>query len=163
DGFRISPDGKTVAYRVYQSTDAGPQYAIHTRGVAPISDPVDLEVDGQEVCWSSDSAQIAVSGGRSGNVLVDVKTKKQTEVKLPKDHWITDCSHDGKWFLVQFRTNQDKWQLARMKKGDTHIEKLQGTEGGAWGGRISPDGKSILFDRMEKKRVSNLWILSLED
>src|SRR5262249_651646 len=121
------------------------------------------EVDGQEVCWSPDSTQIAVSRGQSGNVIVDVRTKRQTEIKLPQDHWVTDWSPDGNWFLLQFATEKGKWQLARMRKGDTEVRKLAGTEGGVWGGRISPDGRSVLFDRKAEKKVSNLWVVTLED
>jgi RNA polymerase sigma factor (sigma-70 family) len=162
DDFRISPDGKMVAYRV-QKTDGDTKYAIHIRALDPDSHPVDMEVDGQEVCWSGDGNQIAVSRGKSGNVIVDVKTKKQTAIELPEGHWITDWSRDGSWFLVQFTTDKGKWQLARMKQGGTEIEKLAGTEGGIYGGRISPDGKRVLFDRLEERFVSNLWVVSLDD
>jgi RNA polymerase sigma factor (sigma-70 family) len=163
DCFRISPDGKKAAYRVHQRTADGPKYAIHIRNLDPAGDPVDMEVDGQEVCWSPDNTQIAVSRGRSGNVMVDVKTKKQTQIKLPEGHHVTDWSPDGAWFLVQVETDKGKWQLARMKKADSEIQKLAGTEGVVWGGRISPDGKRVLFDRMAEKKVSNLWVVSLED
>jgi RNA polymerase sigma factor (sigma-70 family) len=163
DHFRISPNGKKVAYRLYKRTGGEARYAIHIRNLDPEGDPVDMEVDGQEVCWSPDGNQIAVSRGRSGNVIVDVKTKKQTALELPEGHWVTDWSPDGKWFLVQFTTDKGKWQLARMKQGDAEIQKLAGTEGGVYGGRISPDGKSVLFDRLEGKYVSNLWVLTPED
>jgi Tol biopolymer transport system component len=163
DCFRISPDGKHVAYRVQQSTDGETKYAIHVRSLDPEGDPVDLEVDGQELCWSGDGKQIAVSRGQSGNVIVDVKTKRQSAIKLPQDHWITDWSPDGKWFLVQFMTDKGTWQLARMQRDGTAIPPLPGTDGGVYGGRISPDGKSVLFDRMDGRFVSNLWVLNLED
>jgi RNA polymerase sigma factor (sigma-70 family) len=163
DGFRLSPNGKQVAYRLHKRTAGETKYAIHIRNVNPAGNPVDMQVDGQEVCWSGDGKQIAVARGESGNVLVDVTTKKQTALKLPEGHWITDWSPDGTWFLVQFRTEKEKWQLARMKIGDSKIQKLPGTEGGVYGGRISPDGKSVLFDRLAEKLVSTLWVYSLED
>jgi RNA polymerase sigma factor (sigma-70 family) len=163
DGFRLSPDRKKVAYRVYQSNATGSKYAIHVRSVDPAGGPVDMEVDGQEVCWSPDCKQIAVSRGQSGNVIVDVKTKKQTAIKLPKNHWVTDWSPDGKWFLIQFATEEGQWQLGQMRKGATEIRKLAGTEGGVWGGRISPDGKSVLFDRPAGTKASQLWVVSLEN
>jgi Tol biopolymer transport system component len=163
DGFRISPDGKQVAYRLQKGADGQTNYAIHIRNLDPEGNPVDMEVDGQEICWSGDGNQLAVSRGQSGNVLVDVKTRKQTVIKLPEGHWVTDWSPDGTWFLVQFGTDQGKWQLARMKRDGTVPQKLAGTEGGVFGGRISPDGTRVLFDRLEGKSVSNLWVLNLED
>jgi RNA polymerase sigma factor (sigma-70 family) len=163
DCFRISPSGKHVAYRVHQTIEGEAKYAIHMRSLDPEGDPVDLQVDGQELCWSGDGKQIAVSRGQSGNVLVDVNTKRQTVIKLPEDHWITDWSADGKWFLVQFTTEKGTWQLARMQRDGTALQPLPGTDGGVYGGRISPDGKTVLFDRLEAKFVSNLWTLRLED
>jgi RNA polymerase sigma factor (sigma-70 family) len=163
DCFRISPDGKRIAYRVHQRTDGESKYAIHIRDLDPEGVPVDLGIDGQELCWSGDGTQIAVSRGQAGTAIVDVATKKQTPIKLPEEHWITDWSSDGQWFLVQFKTDKGLCQLARMKRDDGEIEHLPGTEGGVYGGRISRDGKSVLFDRLEGKFVSNLWVLNLED
>jgi hypothetical protein len=163
DRLRISPDGKQLAYVYIKFEDRSLRFTIHVRSIDAAAEPTDMEVDGQQVCWSPDGAQIAVSHGKSGNVIVDVKTKQQTEIKLPPDHWIMDWSPNGKWFLVHSEAEKGKWRLAQPTKGETEVRYLPGTEGIIGGGRICPDGKSVLFDRRAEKKISNLWILNIQD
>ena len=166
DGFRISPNGKQVAYRRNRQTDDGTQYAIHIRNLNEKGNPVDMEVEGQEVCWSPDGRKLAVSGGPAGAAIVDVATKKETQIELPKMHSILDWSPDGTWFLVYCPKDKGNGQLARRKKGDAELKVLAGTHGDVSGGRISPDGKQVLFERWvgkENKLISHLWIAVLAD
>jgi RNA polymerase sigma factor (sigma-70 family) len=160
-GFRISPDGKKVAYYVYRSTDDGPHYAMHVRNLDGAGAPVDMEADGQHVCWSPDGTRIAVSGGGSRNVIVDLKTRKQTVIELPEKYAVVDWSPDGTWFLVHVTTEKGESQLGRLKQGNAEVRVLAGTKGAFSGGRIAPDGKSILFDRLAGKYAANLYVLRL--
>jgi Tol biopolymer transport system component len=160
-GYRISPDGKKVAYYVYRPTDDGPHYVIHVRDLGPAGAPEVMGVDGQHVCWSPDGSRIAVSRGRSGNVILDLKTKKQTALELPEHHSIVDWSPDGKWFLVHLTTEKGETHLARLRQGDSEVRLLADTKGAFSGGRLAPDGKSILFDRLAGKYAANLYVLRL--
>jgi RNA polymerase sigma factor (sigma-70 family) len=157
--YRLSPDGKKVAYILQKNDDGN---VIHIRSVDPVGPPQDMGVDGRNVCWSPDGSQLAVSRGKSGNVILDVKTRQQTVLELPPDHAIEDWSPDGKWFLLRLTPDKGKTQLAWMKRGDAKVYTLAGTEG-AWEGRIAPNGKQILFVRPAAKGASNLWLVNRVD
>jgi RNA polymerase sigma factor (sigma-70 family) len=157
--FRLSPDGKRVAYILQKNDDGN---VIYVRSLDPVGPPQDMGVDGRNVCWSPDGSQLAVSRGKSGNVILDVKTRKQTVVELPPDYAVEDWSPDGKWFLLRLTPDKGKTQLAWMKRGDAKVYALADTEG-AWEGRIAPDGKQILFVRPAAKGASNLWVVNRVD
>jgi Tol biopolymer transport system component len=158
--YRLSPDGKKIAYCLQKRGGEG--NGIYVRSVDSKAAPVDMEADGGHVSWSPDGSQLLVSRGQTGNVIVDVKTKKQTQIDLPPDHWLEDWSPDGKWFLLRIKTEKDKIQLAWMNRENAKVHALSGTEG-AWEGRIAPDAKRILFVRAAAKGASNLWVLNRED
>jgi RNA polymerase sigma factor (sigma-70 family) len=158
--YRLSPDGKKVAYLV--QVRAGEHDLVYVRSLDPAGPPEDMKVDGRHVSWSPDGKQLLVSRGQAGNVIVDLKTKKQTALELPPNHWALEWSPDGKSFLLRLETDKGTEQLAWMNRGDLKVQPLAGTEG-SWDGRISPDGKHILFILPGAKTTSNLWVLNRQD
>jgi len=158
--YRLSPDTKKVAYCLQKR--GGEANVIHVRSLDPAGPPEDIEVDGRHVSWSPDGSQLLVSRGQSGNVIVDIKTKKQRVIDLPPDHWLVEWSPDGKWFLLRFKSDKEKMQLAWMNRENLKVHALAGTEG-AWEGRISPNGKQILFTQPGAKGATNLWVLSRDE
>jgi RNA polymerase sigma factor (sigma-70 family) len=164
DGFptayRLSPDGKQVAYTL--QTTGVERNRILVRSLDPPGQPEDMGVDGQHVAWSPDGSQLLVSGGQAGNVVVDLKTKRQTSLDLPERHRAVEFSPDATALLLEFENDHGKTQLAWMNRQDRKIQPLAGTEG-CWEGRISPSGKQILFVLPGAKKTSNLWVLDRHD
>jgi RNA polymerase sigma factor (sigma-70 family) len=158
--YRLSPDAKKVAYLLQKG--AGEENLVLVRSLEPAGPPEDMKVDGRHVSWSPDGKQLLVSRGQAGNVIVDVKTKKQTVLDLPPNHWLLEWSPDGKSFLLRLETDKETEQLAWMNREDLKVQPLAGTEG-SWDGRISPDGKHILFILPGAKSTSNLWVLNRQD
>jgi Tol biopolymer transport system component len=149
-----------VAYLV--QVRAGEHDLVYVRSLDPAGPPEDMKVDGRHVSWSPDGKQLLVSRGQAGNVIVDLKTKKQTALELPPNHWAIEWSPDGKSFLLRLETDKGTEQLAWMDRGDLKVQPLAGTEG-SWDGRISPDGKHILFILPGPKTTSNLWVLNRQN
>ena len=159
-GFRVSPNGKRVAYYVYDSITPKGWYAVHVRDFEKPGPPEDLELEGQHFCWSPDGTALIVSSAASGTTLLDLKTKKRSQIGLPEGCRIQDWFPGGQWLLV-LDTKEGKG-LCKVKADGTNLEPLPGTEEALFGGRISPDGKSVLFDRFDRKTfVSNLYVLNL--
>ena len=81
------------------------------------------------------------------HAVIDVKTREITELKLPEDHYVTDWSRDGKVFVTTrvwpragvFLMNHDGTGLKSLTE-----KRLRAGEYGV-AGRLSPDGKRLLF------------------
>ena len=152
-----------LASRLYVSDHITPKgwYAVHVRTSEKPGPPEDLEVEGQHFCWSPDGAALIVSSAASGATLVDLKTRKRlADRKHQTNYRIQDWFPDGQWLLL-LDTKEGKG-LCKVKTDGTKLEPLPGTEQTLFGGRISPDGKKVLFDRFDRKTfVSNLYVLNL--
>ena len=153
--YRLSPDGKKVACTLQTTGAEGNRILV--RSLDPPGQPEDIGVDGRRVAWSPDGSQLLVCGGQAGNVVVDLKTKKQTGLDLPERCQAVEFSPDGTALLLDFENDRGKGQLAWMNLKDRKSQPLAGTEG-CWEGRISPNGKQVLFVLPGAKSTSNLWV-----
>jgi Tol biopolymer transport system component len=144
---------------------------------------VDLGIDAHLWVWSPDGAKLAVTkwdieaqkekkAMKADHWLVDVKTKETTELKIPDSHVITDWSRDGKWFLTtSFAAppkNEDApplLQLNLVKREGGEVRRLGPPDLSAAMGRLSPDGKKVLFMKMsrEKRGEAQLYLMNLAD
>jgi RNA polymerase sigma factor (sigma-70 family) len=162
DGVRLSPDGRRVAFIAHvtvASDHSGPvsteplSFGLYVAGAGD-KEGQSLDVSPRSFAWSPDGAEVASTEFPPGQKKlsathgsINVKTKQKTALKLPDDHYITDWSRDGK-HLVTTRI----WPGAGvfLMKGDGS-EQQSLTEkrlpAGSYGlmGRLSPDGKRLLF------------------
>jgi Tol biopolymer transport system component len=103
------------------------------------------------------------------NWLVDLQTKNKTELMLPANQLVTDYLPDGKRLLTM-AIDLDAEKKAQDVK--MHVIKPDGSEDRTLAtpglhaamGRISPDGKKVLFiavDR-EKKLAAGLYVVDMD-
>lgn len=163
-GGRISPDGTAIALLVPAPIppNGAPgaqqaQVSLHVRKVDEKEPGTDLGVSCQMFTWSPDGTEIACTEFEDGpgkkvpettNFVINVKTKTKTVVKLPNSHFITDWSRDGKYFLTTNFTETDEDPSARlymMNRDGTEYKALTDKKQNAVLGRLSPNGKRILF------------------
>jgi RNA polymerase sigma factor (sigma-70 family) len=165
----LSPDGKSYAILVQGvvppnvvGTPPGKRIptTIYVRNLDEKEPGTDLGVQCQTFMWSPDGSELVCTEFEDGqnkvpetkHFLVNVKTKKKTDLKLPTDHIVTDWTHDGKYFVTMGVNNDEEDPLARlylMNRDGTEHKALTGEKELALYGRISPDGKQVLVLRGE--------------
>jgi RNA polymerase sigma factor (sigma-70 family) len=164
----LGPDGKTYVVQVMgviPPDDGTPgakraPTSLHVRKLDDKDADTELNVQCQMFVWSPDGSEILCSEFEDGqdkapetkHFLVNVKTKKRTDVKLPSDHIVTDWTRDGKYFVTTRISGDLENPLARlylMNRDGTEHKALTGEKERALLGRISPDGKQALFLRAE--------------
>jgi len=165
---KLSPDGAAIAFLISERVNGTPQdprskpsdYR-HRLFVRKLDEPepgTDTGVTCEAFAWSPDGAEIASSDyvhadGTPTDVtscVFNLKTKKRTPLKFPSDHVVTDWTPDGKALLTMSN------RLFADKRGSIYRMPLDGSEGtrltdaavAAEGGRLSPDGKRMLFNRI---------------
>jgi dipeptidyl aminopeptidase/acylaminoacyl peptidase/predicted DNA-binding protein (UPF0251 family) len=163
-GAMLSPDGKQLAVMVLgpPPPDDGTRppkkrtATLHVRGLDEKEPGTSLGVEGQTFAWSPDGTEIACCDFAEGpelvatHAVVNVKTKKKSELKLPNDHILTDWSRDGKLFLTMrvVEGKRERTRLYLMNRDGTENKALTGENHMALFGRISPDGNRVLFNRV---------------
>jgi Tol biopolymer transport system component len=169
----LSPDGKTLATLVLDPPppDDGTPGAkrrtatLHVRGLDEKEPGTSLGVKGQVFAWAPDGAEIAVSDFEDGpptgekpppvtSVVVNVKTKEATKLKLPDNHVVTDWSRDGRYFLTTSMARTKDGPAMRqflMKRDGTEHATLNDDKTLSAFGRLSPDGKRVLCMRLRPK------------
>ena len=104
--------------------------------------------------WSPDAARILISAAVNGRLdlyLVDVGGGALTRLTDDEDDEIAPAwSHDGAAVLFGARRS-GIWQLMRMTIADRSRSQL--TTDGGYAPQTSPDGKTILFTRLEHTGV----------
>jgi RNA polymerase sigma factor (sigma-70 family) len=172
---KLSPDGKLLAVLIQEkaapagTNGSGPARKLHVRELTEKEPGTDLEVECQLFTWSPDGTKIATTDFVDGppdkkmvatNCLVDVKTKEKKMLKLPENHVITDWSRDGKYFLTTAMIVEKDKPTARIylmnMDGSEHKMLTDGKEIAVFG-RISPDGKRILYTTVQppKEKQNN--------
>jgi Tol biopolymer transport system component len=172
---RLSPDGKRLAFgkAVRRVIGGGlavtPPEKLYLRDLASGKDLLVADMTGRELhnwYWSADGSQLAFTTwdqehfGR--NWVVEVKTKKVREVKLPrfkaegKEYGmsIQAWSPDGKHFLANgdglFVVKADGSDPKRITPADVKI--MGGTC------QFSPDGRRVLFAKVNKGQSMSLYV-----
>jgi Tol biopolymer transport system component len=172
---RVSPDGKRLAFgqaverRAADGIGVWPPDRIYVRDLnKAAAGEVVATREGTELhnwVWSPDGTKLAFhswdeAGG--SNWVVDVKTKKVEEVKLPRFKYkgkeypasIQAWSPDGKWFLASgdglLLVKTDGSAPRQLTKD--HKNLMNGTC------RFSPDGRQVLFVGHNKDKSDTLYV-----
>lgn len=171
---RLSPDGKRAAIirvEVRPPVPAGTEpVAVEAKTSLVVQElgsdkpATDLKASCKMFAWSPDGSEIACSeaadrptekGPKVSHFVVNVKTGKQTPLPLPDNHFLTDWSRDGKFFLTNSYTQEDGKPVVRI-----HLMNRDGTEHKAVTdgkrpvvhGKFSPDGKRALCHLMPEEK-----------
>jgi RNA polymerase sigma factor (sigma-70 family) len=160
-GGWLSPDGKRVAYLVQIDREPAvgrdPRRKVYVRGLDEPEPGTDLGVEAQRVSWSPDGTQLvaadivpdaAAKTVKAVAWLVDVRTRKATRLKVPDNHFVTDWSRDGKHFVtsaMDFSKGRPASRLCLVSRDGTQVKELTDGSGLAVYGRLSPDGRKVLY------------------
>jgi RNA polymerase sigma factor (sigma-70 family) len=172
DGVRLAPDGKRVAFMASDPTATEFTALLH---VADVGDKVgrSLGVSPRAFAWSPAGAEIAYTEFLTPDKklsathgIVNEKTGAKTELKLPDDHYITDWSRDGKHFVTT-RIWPHAGVFLMNRDGTEHkalTEKRLPAGSYGVGGRLSPDGKRLLFRVVmpEKGKLAKMELAVLD-
>jgi RNA polymerase sigma factor (sigma-70 family) len=165
---RLSPDSKRIAFlvQVEENPPPGqdPRRKVYVRSLDGAEPGIDLDVEAQVISWSPKGRQLAVTDvlvGDDGKTpkfvswLVDVKTRRKTPLKVPDNQMITDWSSDGKYFLTTEFDDSKKEPASRlhlMRKDGAEDKVLTAAGRQAEGGRLSPDGRRVLYEAPDPQR-----------
>lgn len=166
-GVLLSPDGKTIAALVLDplppDTPPGLNYAtatLHVRRLTEKEPGTSLGIRCQSLAWSPDGTEIVYSDFMDGpnrkteaaHGIVNVKTMEKAALRLPAGHLVTDWSRDGKYFLTTSALGTPgkppTVRLHLMHRDGTEHKALTDGKPPAGGGRISPDGRRVLFTEL---------------
>lgn len=181
---KLSPDGTAIAVLISERVNGTPQdptskpsdyrQRLFVRKLDEPEPGTDTGVTCEAFAWSPDGAEIASSDyvhadGPPTDVtscVFNLKTKTRSPLKFPSDHVVTDWTPDGKALLTMSN------RLFADKRGSIYRMPLDGSEGtrltdaavAAEGGRLSPDGKRMLFNRIVfgDPRGRELTVLDLD-
>lgn len=172
---RLSPDGKKLAFLVQSDVSGqDPKLKLFVRGLTEKEPGLDLETACLLHAWSPDGTQIAITaqlavdfvetaegarrfvGGANklpvlaASYVLDLATKKRKSLDLPpdKNHVITDWTRDGKYLLTtshQLVDGKLSTRLHLMNLDGAEHKQLTDAKEGAMFGRMSPDGKRVLY------------------
>ncbi len=149
----LSPDGTRVAFISTRSggaelwtsdRDGADARQLTTFGRAAFRQPR----------WSPDGRSILLSASVNGQLdlyAIDAATGTSTQLTNDEDDEMAPSwSHDGTSVLFGARRS-GTWQVMRMSIADRSREQL--TTDGGYAPQASPDGRSILFTRLERTGV----------
>jgi hypothetical protein len=133
----------------------------------------------QTVAWSPDGTQLVASDMvpgddppslRSVNWLVNVKTLDKSALAVPDNQLVTDWSRDGKHFLtmsLELEKSGPKMRLHLVSRDGKKDQALTDGSRPAAFGRLSPDGRKVLYlsldpQRKAKDREGSLGLFVLD-
>jgi Tol biopolymer transport system component len=154
----LSPDGQWLAYVAFDADSNRTKLVIRPRGRQgePVTVPLvwDAVGTGCLPVWAADSKRVLIGENRSGKNgaleyayrVYELATKKLTELKLPNGHWVTGWSSDGKRFVTTAQGGDDAIRIALLNAdGADKPEFITPAAEVAFGARLSPDGRRVLF------------------
>jgi Tol biopolymer transport system component len=185
---RLSPDATRMAFgkAVLKETDKGfgafPPDAIYVRNIAT-TDAAELivKIEGAEIhnaIWSPDGSKLAFTAweppGGIRNWVVDARTKKVQEVKLPrynrdgKENSMTFAawSPDGEWFavadegllyLITMDMTGPIWKWSGRKRLTRERESILGGTCS-----FSPDGRYVIFTALHGDQRMSLQLAEVD-
>ncbi len=181
NGFHISPDGRQIAYGVYDWSRADNAQSIFVVDLA--SEPSligqaarlagadfqegdSLGIHAHAFCWSPDGANLAYSLLKDRKTMtvehgiINVRTKEQKELLLPPGHRVLDWSPDGQCFLTgksEYKESDEEYvehHVYLVKRNGSVVRQLDEAKGRAWHARFSPDGNKVLFLGWEDHKIT---------
>jgi tricorn protease len=160
-GLSLSPDGKTLAFvargEVWTVSSTGGDAVRMTKTGSAEYAPV----------WSSDSARLAYTTDRNGNLdvyVLDVKTKVEKQVTADTaDDSSLKFSEDGRFlsFVRTGGTEPGLYVLPLSKEGEGKEKDAERVGPGAginsydW----SPDGRWLVYSKRDATGSTDLWIV----
>ena len=167
----LSPDGKFVAYltNTFEVGQPIDPEQLSKRSVAVrevgAKDAVEFKLYGQMLAWSPDGKELLVtdfvdrpqSGPKDGppkttTTVVEVATKKETVLALPAGHIANGFAPDGKravTMLYDISTGKPLLATCLVSRDGKEVTTLTDPTYLAMNGRLSPDGKTVLFMGMK--------------
>lgn len=167
---RLSPDGKRVAFLVVPNPPGDApgrfflsNFRLHVRDTGGKGLGTDLG-SAKAFAWSPDGTEVAASDHvvtdgspaklelAATHFVADVRTGRKATLDLPADHVVSDWSRDGKYLLTTRLRGTREAPSARlylMTRDGTEHKAVTGEKGFALGGRLSPDGRRVLYAEAE--------------
>jgi WD40-like Beta Propeller Repeat len=155
----LSPDGRWLAGVEFDPGASRCKLVHRPRGAAgkPATIPLVWDRLGGSGClpvWSADGRTLLVGENRPGEAgtleysyrVLDPATKALTALDLPGEHWVSGWSPDGKRFLTTARSGGRAPRVAWLNADGTgEPEYLTPAGEVAYGPRLSPDGRRVLY------------------
>jgi hypothetical protein len=160
----LSPDGRWQAACEYKPPEPKSDLVIRPRGwaAAPVTVPLLGGQPGRSgilPVWSPDSKRVFVgeeyfSNGNKREFayrVYNIAEKTITEANVPDGCHVTDWSLDGKRFLADLSDAESNTRIAWLNVDGTGKPEFVTPEGElAFRGRLSPDGRKVLYQGLPK-------------
>jgi Tol biopolymer transport system component len=154
----LSPDGHWLACLEFETAVGRSKVVIQPRSGKGDS----VTVPGTSVAigegcllvWSADGRRLLISENRAGKSgaleyrhrVYELATRKLTELKLPAGYGATDWSADGKRLLTTARDSEGNPRIAWLNADGIGKPEFLTPDGEfAYGARLSPDGRRMLY------------------
>jgi Tol biopolymer transport system component len=172
----LSPDGKRLACVEFFGDPLRCRLLLRPRAGAEksVTAPLLFDEPGRSGCqmiWVADGRLLISEnrGTKDGGLecacrVYDPETKKMTDLKLPEGHWVSGWSKDGKRLLTDFRPDGSSARVAWVNvDGTGEPAFLTPEDEVAYGARLSPDGRKVLFQASPKTPggQSRLYVMDL--
>lgn len=159
---RLSPDGKSFLALLPSAepkpgANPGLTSTLYVRAKADKEPGTSLGVEGYSMAWSPDGKKLACThqqptgSNAVSHSLVEVKTGAKSPLKLPDGHSVSDWSADGEWLVttgIQGKGAAATVRVYRVSLDGKQPKPLTGEKEYASNGRLSPDGKRLLYTRV---------------
>ncbi|MFO0798130.1 MAG: sigma-70 family RNA polymerase sigma factor [Gemmataceae bacterium] len=153
DWWSASPDGTKVAFVPDPPDRRGRGFRLMvfaTDGTGPATDLGD-GLSAPDFLWAGDGAGLYVTTAEKGHTIIDVATGRRTPLPLRPDYSVSDWSRDGARFLAS-RVVTERWDdlgsprlFVLARDGSPLREVRPPADSEADGGRLSPDGRRVLY------------------
>jgi sugar lactone lactonase YvrE len=179
--FRVSPDGRTLAYVWGESGLNLPppermRQSLWTREVAGGAGPhrvirLDEAKGGELPVWSLASKQLIVSVSTRDEsrqqwvfdtFRINADGSGREPLKIPTQDGVQDWSPDGAWVVTTSSRNaRIGWQLYVMHLDGTNQRQI--TEGGnPFYARFAPDGRRLLYSDGPAQERRGIWVVDFD-
>ena len=159
---RLSPDGTKVAAHVTVSSPEGGERKLAILSLIGNEPPQFLDLGWHDFAWSPDGSELASSSfvpdpgqkWHTTHALFNIKTGEKKPLPFPPNHVLQDWSRDGRYFLTtEFDLSEARpatmrlvpTRLVLLNRDGTEYTSILGASKDVCFGRLSPDGKQVLY------------------